>query len=73
MLSGATGMMTLAASRTAAQVLARQSRLVRDTLSGSAAASSKLSRSAAQIADRALRPVHARATANARRLGRKRP
>jgi hypothetical protein len=71
MISAATGMMTLAASRTAGQAFARQSRLMRETLSGSAAATSKLSRSAAQVADRALKPVHARATANARRLGKK--
>lgn len=73
MLSAATGMVTLAASRTAEQALARQSRLVRDTLSGSAAATSQLSRSAAQVANRALKPVHSRAIANARRLGKKSP
>ena len=71
MLSAATGMMTLAASRTAEQALARQSRLVRDTLSGSAVATSQLSRSAAQVANRALKPIHSRATGNARRLGKK--
>ena len=73
MLTSATGMMSLAGSRTAAQVMARQSRLVRETLTGSAAVTAKLSRSAAQVADRTLTPVHARATANAKRLGRRRP
>jgi len=53
--------------------LARQSRLVRDTMSHSAVASSKLSRSAMQMADRALKPIHSRATANARRLAKKKP
>lgn len=71
MLSATTGMAALAASRTAQQAMAQHSRLVRETLSASATAGSALSRAAAQSASRALKPIHRRATGNARRLAKK--
>ena len=46
-------------------------KLARDTKAGSIVAASKLSGSTAQLARRALEPVHARVSGNARRLGKK--
>jgi len=73
MLSATTGLVALAASRTAQQAMAQHSRLMRETLSASVAAGARLSRSTAQSASRALKPIHTRATGNARRLGKKKP
>jgi|ERR1700674_1160932 hypothetical protein len=67
MLAGATDMWSLAASVTAGQALVRHAKLVR-TLSGGAVSASRLSTSAARIAQRGLKPIHSRATANAKRL-----
>ena len=64
-------LMSLAASRTAAESVTRQSKLVRDAMTNSAVAASTLSGAAARVARIAARPVHARISANARRLGRK--
>lgn len=49
---------------------AAQQRLLRGTMENAAAASRQIHRSAARVAQQGLRPVHARATANAERLGR---
>lgn len=68
MLAGATDMLSLAISQTAGQALARQAKLIR-TLTRGAASASQLSSSAGQLAQRGLKPIHSRATANARRLG----
>lgn len=70
MLSASAALMSIAASRTAAESVARQSKLVRDTMAGSVVAASKLSGSTAQLARRALKPVHTRVSGNVRRLGR---
>ena len=70
MLTGVTDIMALAASRTAGQSIARQAKLVR-TMTRSASTASQLSASAAQLAQRGLTPIHARATANAKRLGKR--
>jgi methionine synthase I (cobalamin-dependent) len=70
MLTGATAIMSLAASRNAGQSLARQAKLVR-AMARSATTASLLSGSAARLAQRGLKPVHARATANAKRLGKR--
>jgi hypothetical protein len=70
MLSASAALLSIAASRTAAESVHRQSKLVRDTLNNSVAATSKLSSGAAQLARRALSPVHARVRGNVRRLGR---
>jgi hypothetical protein len=71
MLATAAAMMSLAGSRTAAQGFARQARLVR-TLRRSGDTLSQISRASAQLAQRGMAPVHARATANAKRLRKKR-
>ena len=59
--------MSLAASRNVGQFIARQAKLA-ESLSRSAQAASDLSDSAVRLAGRGLKPIHARATANARRL-----
>ena len=71
MLTGATAMMSLASSRTTGQSVARQTRLVRDALANSAAATSQLSTSTARLVDQGLKPIHARAKGNAKRLARR--
>ena len=71
MLSASASLMSIAASRTSAESVERQSKLARDTMAGSIVATSKLSGSTAQLARRALKPVHARVSANVRRLGKK--
>jgi hypothetical protein len=71
MLSASAALMSIAASRTAAEAVDRQSKLVRNTMIGSAVAASKLSGSTAQTARRALKPVHTRVSGNVRRLGKR--
>ena len=71
MLSASQALMSIAASRTAAESVGRQSKLARDTMTSSVVAVSKLSDSTAQLARRALKPVHTRVSGNVRRLGRK--
>ena len=71
MLTGATAMMSLASSRTTGQSVARQARLVRNTLANSAAATSQLSTSAARLVDKGLKPIHSRAKGNAKRLAKR--
>jgi hypothetical protein len=68
MLTGATDMLSLATSRTASQALARQAELIR-TLTRGAVSASHLSTSAARLTQSGLKPIHSRATANAKRLG----
>lgn len=48
---------------------AAQQRLLRGTAENAAAAGRQMHRSAARMAQQGLRPIHARATANAKRLG----
>jgi hypothetical protein len=69
MLSASVSLMSIAASRTAAESVDRQSKLVRDTMASSVVAASKLSGSTAQLARCALKPVHTRVRGNVRRLG----
>jgi hypothetical protein len=71
MLTGTAAIMSLAASRTRGQSAARQAKLVRDTMTHSAVAASQLSKSVAHLAHRGLKPIHSRATGNARRLGKR--
>ena len=68
MLAGATDILSLATSQTAGQALARQAQLIR-TLTRGAVRASLLSTSAARLAQLGLKPIHSRATANAKRLG----
>ncbi len=72
MLSSATAMMSLAASRTPAESAERQARLAR-AVTRSLASGTSLSKAAARVASRGLDPIHLRATANARRLGKAPP
>jgi hypothetical protein len=71
MLSASVALMSIAASRTAAESVERQSKLVRDTIANSVVAASRLSGSTAQLTRRALKPAHARVRGNIRRLGRR--
>lgn len=70
MMAGAAAVMSLAASRTAGQALARHAKLVR-AMTQSAATATQLSGAAGRLAQRGLKPIHSRATANARRLGKR--
>ena len=63
------GLLSLAASPTVQQSVARQAELAR-TLRRSAASASRLGTAGARVAHRGLQPIHAAATANARRLTR---
>jgi len=71
MVSMFTAMMSIATSRSPAESVDRQLRLVHKTVANAAGATSKLSGTTAQIVKRATKPVHARVTANAKRLGKK--
>jgi hypothetical protein len=71
MLTGATAMMSLAASRTAGQSVARQARFVHDTMVNSAVATSQMSTSAGRLAHKGLKPIHSRTKGNAKRLGKR--
>jgi hypothetical protein len=70
MVTGAAAAMSLAASRNVGQSMARQAKFA-ETLSRSAITAFGFSDSAARLARRGLEPIHARATANARRLGKR--
>jgi len=61
--------MSLAASRSVPQAIARQGKLLR-TVSASTASASTLSGAAARMTKQGLAPIHSRATANAKRLAR---
>ncbi len=71
MLAGTVAIMSVSASRTPAQSVTRQLKLVRSTMARSAVTTAQLSGSTARIAHRGLKPIHSRATANARRLGKR--
>jgi hypothetical protein len=70
MMASAAVVMSLAASRTAGQAMARHAKLVR-TMTQSAATTAQLSGAAGRLAQRGLKPIHSRATANAKRLGKR--
>jgi hypothetical protein len=70
MMTTAAALMSLAASRTAGQAMARQLALVR-AMTQSAPTAVQMSVCAARIARRGLAPVHSRATANAKRLAKR--
>lgn len=71
MLSASAALVSIGASRTAAESVDRQSKLMRDRMTNSVVAGSKLSDSTAQLARQALRPVRTRVKRNVRRLGAK--
>jgi hypothetical protein len=60
-------MLSLAGSRTLTDMMARQAKLAR-TVSQSAVSASQLSDVTAKLAGHGLKPIHSRATANAKRL-----
>lgn len=66
----ATAWMSLAGSRTLEQSTRLHGDMVRDSMSHSAEALSQVGDSVARVAHKGLKPIHARATANARRLAR---
>ena len=70
LVAGTAGIMSVATAQTIAQSSKAQAELVRDTMSSSAKAAAQLADSVAQIAHHGMKPVHSRATANAKRLSR---
>jgi len=68
MLDGAANLVSVASSSTLHQTGHRQSKLAQDTIRNSAEAVSQFNTSLANIAQTGLHPIHARATANAKRL-----
>ena len=70
MMAGAAAVMSLAASHTPGQALARHAKLVR-AMTQSAATATQLSGAAGRLAQHGLKPIHSRATANAKRLGKR--
>lgn len=70
MMNANAALMSLAVSRTPGQFFVRQAKLA-NAVSRSATTASALSDATARLAGRGLKPIHARATANARRLGKR--
>ncbi|MFJ2986704.1 polyhydroxyalkanoate granule-associated phasin [Collimonas sp. NPDC087041] len=68
MLSGTANLISVAGSSSLHQSGRRQSKLAHDTLLNSAEAVSQFNASLADVAETGLQPIHARATANAKRL-----
>lgn len=70
MVTGGAAAMSLAASRDAGQFVTRQAKLAQ-AAAQSAATAAAISHSTIRLAAHGLKPIHARATANARRLGKR--
>ena len=70
LLQNSAAFMSLAGSRTPSQLIARQAALAR-AIGQSASSMAHVSGSAAKLAHRSLKPIHAKATANAKRLGKR--
>ena len=70
LLRNSAAFMSLASSRTPSQLIARQAVLGR-ALGQSAVRMADVSRDVTKLAHRGLKPIHARATANAKRLGKR--
>ncbi len=66
-VKGSTAMLSLATSTTVGQSLSRQTNLTR-VLAESAKANSEAGHSAVRMAHQGLKPIHSRATSNAKRL-----
>jgi hypothetical protein len=69
-LRNSAALMSLASSRTPSQLIARQASLAR-ALGQSAVSIADVSKDATKLVHRGLKPIHAKATANARRLGKR--
>jgi hypothetical protein len=67
-MAAASSMLSLSASRTAGNAFQRQVKLIGNATSQSAANLSRLSGSTARLAQLGLKPIHSRATRNAKRL-----
>lgn len=70
MVAAGTAWMTLASCRTLPQMMRSQAKLAQ-AVTQSAASATKLSEVAARVGKHGLKPIHSRATANAKRLGRR--
>lgn len=70
-LASTSSLASLAGSRTAGQVFARQSTLLQEAMMSGIAESSRWSGSVARLAHAGLEPLHRGATGNAKRLGRR--
>jgi hypothetical protein len=70
MVNGSAAWFSLAGSRTVGQAMARQTKLAQH-VSKSAITAATLSNATARLAKTGMAPVHARATANARRLAKR--
>lgn len=68
MLNSSSDILSLATSRTPAEAFERQAKLM-TTLSDCATQASNMSSQAAEMTQRGMKPVHSRAVANAKRLG----
>jgi hypothetical protein len=70
MVTGGAAVASLTASRDFGQFVTRQAKLV-ETMCRASVTAREWSESTARLADRGLKPIHARATANAKRLARR--
>lgn len=70
LLRDSAAFMSLAGSQTPTQLMARQAALAR-AVAQSAISMADVSRDAIKLAHRGLKPIHAKATANAKRLGKR--
>ena len=70
LLRNSAAFMSVASSRTPTQLIARQAALAR-AVAQSAISMADVSKSTTKLAHRGLKPIHAKATANARRLGKR--
>ena len=70
LLRNSAAFMSLASSRSPTQLIARQAALAR-AVAQSAISMASVSKNATKLAHRGLKPIHAKATANARRLGKR--
>lgn len=71
MMSAMTSLMSISASRSPGQSMARQAKFASDTLRDSTSATAFVSRSTAKIAQKGMKPIHSRAAANVTRLRKK--
>ena len=70
LLQNSAAFMSLASSRMPSQLISRQAALAR-ALGQSAVRMADVSKDATKLAHRGLKPIHAKATANAKRLGKR--
>lgn len=70
MMSGVHDWVALGASRTPDELIERQAKLMQTLAQAAALSTSQLALPVARLAEAGLAPIHAKATANARRLGR---